>query len=420
MPGLIPTGTGGSILVTSKIETLIVEVARELFNDDESLKSGFTVKEWRALVRNAFGFALMKIDLDDPAEANAVIVLKLLKGKISEQSEQIHDREFAYGCSLFSNTDVQSFTIGPVFFEPRLSWLNRKGAEGNITKVARRRIEKVWSGKTTKKRKSSVDSWHEAGILEAVGSCPYVCSVRSSSRGMDAAEEKALTVARLALAAIALCWETPSKALAGFNLAYDRQVLYQKTLVFIPKKIPVAGSKLSHLPHGPHLKPGDWEKKVEKHKSYFSIVGEVLTYMLSSDGKVARPKLMNTLAQSLLWFHEGCRDGVTLMAIVKFSASMDSLACGRKASGILRVLEARVGMKSESPIRKNGPSVREAISQIYSDGRSRTIHGTNDKLGNDWTVTRGLAEQFARYCFLGCIDWMANNFTKDDPLELSK
>jgi hypothetical protein len=62
--------------------------------------------------------------------------------------------------------------------------------------------------------------------------------------------------------------------------------------------------------------------------------------------------------------------------------------------------------------------VKQVIDEIYSDGRSRTIHGTNEKLGYDWSVTRGLAEYFARYCLMSCMDWAGNNCAADDPLQL--
>ena len=229
-----------------------------------------------------------------------------------------------------------------------------------------------------------------------------------------------MTAARLALAAIALLWPTPSETLDGFNLSFDRNVHHQKTLTFVPGKIVLAGSKLSHMPHGPSLQPGEWEKVFMACSTHFAVASEILEYFLSPTGKVRRPNMMNTLAQSLLWFHEGCRESVTLMGIVKFSASMDALAVGKKAFGIRRVINARLKIKDEAPIRPEGPTMKQVIERIYSEGRSRTIHGTNDKLGYDWTVTRGLAEQFARLCLGACIEWAGNNPSSDDTAQLAQ
>ena len=175
----------------------------------------------------------------------------------------------------------------------------------------------------------------------------------------------------------------------------------------------------SHQRHGLQLSRSQWQTLFSKRRDHFDVVADVLDFVVSPTGNVARPKMMNTLAQALLWFHEGCRETVTLMAIVKFSASLDSLACGRKSSGIQRLIEERLGLKGDPRIRKDGPTMKAAVTDFYSEGHSRTIHGTNDKLAHDWTETRGLAEQFARYGLMACIDWVANNTSSDDPSCLS-
>ena len=155
-------------------------------------------------------------------------------------------------------------------------------------------------------------------------------------------------------------------------------------------------------------------------RARFAVIGEVLEYLLSPAGNVRRPAMMNTLAQALLWFHEACRESVTLMAIVNFAASMDALAHGKQESGIFRVLHARLGINKTATIYHDGPTVKSVIEQIYRSGRSRTIHGTNDKLGYDWSVTASHAQQFARLCLLTCIDWVARDAALDDPSQLTK
>ena len=107
-------------------------------------------------------------------------------------------------------------------------------------------------------------------------------------------------------------------------------------------------------------------------------------------------------------------------AIVKFSSSLDALGSGGKARGIREVITARVGIKEDQPLRVGGPTMRQAVEEIYSEGRSRTVHGTNMKLGHDWTSTRSLAEQLARLCLIMCIDWAAENPSSEDPSEMRK
>lgn len=420
LPRMIDAGNGGGLFVSGKLDQGIVAVADQLMNTDATLLPRYTRTEWRAEVRRAFGPALAAVDLDDDVAKNGEAVLGAIRANLGKHASGHGAREHAFGCTLLGNTDIQPFAIGPVRFEPRLVWLARKHQEGFISSVTRRRIEQNWSGKRVRRRKPSRDHMRESDILDAIGACAFVCSVMIDGLAAEAGREKALTAARLATAAIALFWQTPSKALAGLNLLFDRSARRQKTLTFVPGKIVLAGSNLSHMPHGPWLKTGEWEKTFAKNRDMFAVVSDILNYAVSPTGAVARPKMMNALVQSLLWFHEGCRETVTLMAIVKFSAALEALADGGKAGGIRRLVNARLGIQDSMTIRRDGPTLKQAVDEIYSDGRSRTVHGTNDKLGHDWTGTRSLAEQFARLCLLHCIDWVAENCSCDDPSQLSQ
>jgi len=343
LPGMIGVGNGRLILVSQKIDDTIKKVADQLRADDASLSSKVTDAEWRASVRQAFGPALTMIDLYDDPDENAKTVLNEIKTVLRKHVTGFGLREFAFGCTFFGNTAIKPFSFGPVRFESRLEWLARKSADGEVTATTRRRVEQAWSGKRLGKRKPSLETWCEKSILDAIHSCPFVCSVTTSGLAAEAGHEKALTAARLATAAIALLCQPPSRALEGMNLLFDRRGHHQHTLSLTPSGI-FLGYRLSHMPHGPWLKNGEWEAILEKHKDLFSVVGEILAYVIDPAGKAARPKMMNALAQALLWFHEACREIVTLMAIVKYSAALDALACGKGSSGIRRLINARLGI----------------------------------------------------------------------------
>lgn len=419
-PGQIAVGDDRFIATTQEMERLIELSSQELKRSDPVLSRIHTDKEWNWMVRGAFGPALMLIDLDDDRHENARTVITAVREAVSGPAKTYGPAEYSFGCTLFGNFEVAPFSIGPVQFEPRSAWLARKVSEGDVSKTTERRITRVWSGGKPRKRKTSVEFIRERDILDAVGGCPYMCSVRTEGFAFEAGRIKAQTAARLAMTGIALRWNVSSKALDGFRLLVDPSVRRQRSLVFKPKVKTLSGSNLVGLPHGPTISPEDWAKELAKYRDDFDVVGEAIAYYLSPDGKVARPTLMNTFAQALLWFHEGCRDEVALMAVVKFSACLDALASGGKSAGIRSLISARLGMQDNTPIRKDGPSMREAVDEIYSSGRSRTIHGTNDKIGNDWSSTRALAEQFARVCLVMCLDWAVSNPTSNDPLALKK
>jgi hypothetical protein len=417
LPRMIGAGDGRGIIISRKADTLIAAVSRQLKLDDPNLAQRVADEEWNATVRAAFGAPLAKIDLDDDVQSNARAVLDEVKTSINRDASFDDVREHAFGCTLFNpEMKIGSFSFGPVRFESRLEWLKRKKSESEVSPTTYRRIERLWrDGCRPSKRKSSFDAIRERSIVDTIGSAPYVCSVQTSGFASEAGFERALTAARLALSSIALLWEMPSRVLEGLNLTYDRSVVLQRRLSFVAGATVLSGGKLSHRPYGPHLKAEEWERLFTEAADHFRAIGEIFDYFLSPTGKAARPRLMSSLFQALLWFHEGCRETVTLMAIVKFSAAMDALGGGRKASGICQIMNARLGIKDNELLYPDGPTMRAAVDRIYSEGRSRTIHGTNDKVGHDWSSVRSLAERLAKMCLVACIDWTAKNLSSDDP-----
>lgn len=419
MPGWISTGDGRQIVLSPEMERLIAAIADEIRSQDKTLAQSHTDKEWKWQVRSSFGPALGDIALDDENASNARSVIASVKLQLAA-ARGTHDCEHAFGCTLFGTFDVAPFSIGPVTFEPRGAWLDRKLTEGDVSKVTARRVVSSWTGRKLAKRKQGIEAMRERDVLDATGACPYVCSVRTRGLAAEAGRLKAQTAAHMAMVGIALRWETPSSTLSGFRLLVDAGVRHQRSLVFIPGVRSLAGGHLVGMPHGQTISPADWLAELATHRGDFDVMGQAIEYYLSPDGASSRPRMMNVLAQALLWFHEACREEVDLMAVVKFTATLDALASGGKSGGIRRLVNARIGIQDNQQIRKDGPTLKAAVDEIYSDGRSRTIHGTNDKLGHDWSSTRRLAETFARLCLIMSADWMARNPTVDDPATLQR
>lgn len=86
-----------------------------------------------------------------------------------------------------------------------------------------------------------------------------------------------------------------------------------------------------------------------------------------------------------------------------------------KAGGIKRMITARLGVKPSDKLWEDGTTMEKGVKEIYSDGRSRTIHGTNDQLGHDWSSLRAGAEGLARLCLIVCMEWASHHAEQDDP-----
>jgi hypothetical protein len=297
----------------------------------------------------------------------------------------------------------------------RSSWLNHALAERRITRVTHRRLAARWSGEKLQRRQPSLESSNEDHIVDAIGTAHYICSVETDGLFGEFAKEKALLAARLTLLGVSLMWASPSRALKDINLVYDG-LPYRQTYAFFQDRPEIMyGSRWTNSLHGKSLFGDAWEPMIGERDNWWAILGETLEFLLSKDGKVPRPRLMNSFAHSLIWLHEACREPIPMIAVTKFMASLDALAGGSRSGGIIDLVCARIGRDRTSPIRLGGPTFAEAIQNLYNEGRSRLVHGSSNRLGYDWQHQRELAESLARICIILCFEWAEANPNCDDP-----
>lgn len=388
-------------------------------DNDKALANSYGNAELAKLLESALGLTLATMDIHANIQDNVDAIVNAFRDKIITQTENHKNKVFIFGCSLFPKL-ISGFSIGPVRIESRLEWLEHKKQAKEISAITHRRLKAKWEGKKIAKRRSGNDVSKEKAIIDAVGEAHYIVSVTIKNFPDETGQEKALQAARLALTTVALLWNSPSDTLDGLNLNVDRSFYHKKTLYLTDDNLWGYGSKISHDPHGPFVAPDVWEAELVKHKNLFSICGKVLDYMLTADGNCALPKTMNTLAQALTWLHAACREQNNLISIVKFAACLDALSCGGETSGIQKLITKQFGVPADKPVFKGGVPLAQTVNHIYGYGRSRTIHGNNEKFGHDWSTTRRQAEALARLCFIMCAETAAKNPTVDDPEQFSK
>jgi hypothetical protein len=415
--GWISAGDQKSLVINGKISRLIDYLSRGLHVADPSLAKSISMQDWSGVVRRVIGPLLGAIDLDDPLEANSETIIASLRYELDHTNWNFSRRTFLFGCSFIEHHEIPPFYVGPVTIWRRASWLNHAREEGRIAHATHRRLAAAWSGKKLRHRKTSLESSNENDILDAIGMAPYICSVETDGLFGEVAKEKALLAARLTLLGVGLMWATPSKALKELNLVYDGPPYRQTYAFFQDRPEILGGSRWAKSLHGVSLFGDQWEPLVSKREHWWAILGETLEFLLSKDGHVARPKLMNTFAHSLIWLNEACREPTPMIAVTKFMASLDALAGGRgtDSGGIIDLVCARIGQDRNSPIRPDGPTFASAIKNLYKEGRSRLIHGGSDRLGHDWQNEKELAESLARVCMILCLEWATTNPSCDDP-----
>ena len=409
-PIVLNGSDGKEICITPEINVLLASFSRTLMDEFfVPQKSEFTNSEWNHMVKGAFGDALVNRDENKRAEEAAAAILTVVQNTIHDRIRDIQEHEYVFGCHFCNIPDFEPLSIGPVCFEPRHAWLARVHGNSCISNLSQSRIQRAWKGRHLRKRKPSEDKFRESNILDAIGNGNFVCGVAVGRMGAEAGLQKAVIAARLATTAIALAWARPASTLEAMTLTFDPQPHRRVNLVLSQDGSFGRRSSWTYLSGGvTWLSADDWRRLRADFSTIFDCAGEAVRYVTHGHIAAARPNIMKVLHQALLWFHEGCREDVDPMAIVKFCSSMEALTGGRKNRGILELMKAHLRIQNEDKLRKD-------LEGLYRAGRSRTVHGTNDRLGHDWSDSRILAEQLARMCLISCLQWAAEHRQSDDP-----
>ena len=418
LPSWINAGEGKSLTINGVISGLIVDLSDQLYASKPELSNSISKKDWSSIVKRVIGPILGKVDLDVPFQTSASEVLSAVKDDLNRSDWNFSKRIFLFGCSFVNHHDIPPFTVGPVSIKRRHLWLEHGLEERRFSRVTYSRLAASWSGKTIRPRKPSLESHNEHAIIDAIGEAPFVCSIETDGLFGDFAKEKALLAARLTLLGVALMWASPRKALQEINLAYDGPPYRQAYAFYQVRPELLSGSRWTKSLHGLSLFGDEWEPIIAQRNDWWTTLAEAIKFLLGNPDHAQRPKLMTSFAHALIWFHEACREPMPMIALTKYISCLDALACGRKASGIIALVSARMEVEPEAPIRKDGPSFKAAINQLYSQGRSQLLHGSSDRLGRDWEDQRELAETLARFCLILCFEWAAQHAECDDPTQM--
>lgn len=416
-PPTLSLGDGRSLSVTDALLRLVSEYNLICWNNDPSLKLRFKIDELLRWVERSFGLALAEAELDQSDDIlHSVVsarVQELLQDAISQQNRSI---DLVVGCHLIEGGDIYPIIMGPVLFETREAWLNRILNMGNITTETAERLANHWQGEIPQGRNESIDWSAEGIILDAVAQCPVICTVYTDALAGKFVNEKGLLAARLAMTAVALIWARPSEGLQWMKLLCDR-VMPKRCIALFGDGSVGANYEMGEFPTGRYYQP-EMLQALRAYETVFSLIGEALfAYVQPTRGRV-RPATMNALFLSLWWFHEACREPQDQIATTKFAASMDALAAGKKAKGILALIQSVLGIGQNDALMKDGRKAGAVIQQIYDSGRSRLIHGSSDDFGQDWTQIRGTAEVIARLLMIECCRWLNQNPEIDDLSKL--
>jgi hypothetical protein len=414
-PRLLSGKNNAQILVNKRIELLIQDLGRKTYNDALKVNHIATLEEWQRAIRSFFGDELTgAIDLTNEQVAAKTIRKKLFSYR-KQKIEDAQQTEWAFPCTIFSEAKLDPFKIGPVRIETREDWLIRQIERGRISKVSKRRLERQWAnGNSNRPRKATDESLFEGEISRTVKDHKFMITVELENLLPEAALKRANMLANLTLAAIACLWTNPSKALRNMFIAVD----WTKTSI--------TGMLISEKRYFPFYEPirlpGNYIDQnlmygfIDDNKEYWEGVTNIFNFLAMSRPDNVKKELHDILSQALMFFQRGCAETSDLMAMINLANALDILSKGvlvkeqaddnkskGRVRGIVIMIQGLLGYKQDSNITRDGRTVYEIIDEIYSDARSRTVHGTSERYHLDWQELREIATYITHRCLTQAI-----------------
>lgn len=179
LPGMLARGDGHGTIISPKIDANILKIRNFYSNQNKNLKTTYKDEELHKLFERALGLSIATIDLNINDDENVNKIKLDLKTYLDSQLKSYGVREHAFGCTLFMDKgQTAPFSIGPVLFESREVWLDRKKKEGHISSNVYEHIKDKWTDSKFEKIKiENNETLISQSICESIGSASYVCSV---------------------------------------------------------------------------------------------------------------------------------------------------------------------------------------------------------------------------------------------------
>lgn len=416
LPSFFTTADKLTVYPDEVLSRSMSEVSNALWDESHENSVLHTREEWWRFVQSGFAAVLRKEHLEWDREFAVAALVSGLREHMTQVAHSHPEREFAFGCSLLDEPGKTLPHFAHALLETREAWLTRKLGDGAISSVTARRIQAAWAGGSVARRRPSLDAANERSVLRGIDKAKFVCTVRTRRFAAKAAEQRAVMAARLALLALSLIWARPVRALQGLNLAFDGLRRSRQVLAFSQGHVLETWSEEKD-PHAPWAPAEAWEAAVAEYKETFEAANEAIGFVLLPPGEAQRPNLMLALSQAMLWFHKACREPLDLMAIVNCATALDALAMGKRATGIERLLCARLRLGVHD-VCIGMLTVKQVVHEIYNLTRNQASHGREPPFGRDWSRLRAVSEALTRRVILECLEWSADHPTSDDPHRL--
>jgi hypothetical protein len=412
-PPTIPHSGGRFVFITTDGYSALRKLARTWHSNDPQRSKLLSRKAAEELTVRVFG-ELLGNPPSVPAIGDAKSeLLRLLDERLQGRLRQEH---FYFPARVFDQPEVQTFSIGPVTFYRRADWLEAVDEIAGSRAVWKSRVLDRWSNRTARFRRFAVslrDSFarrillrwpqnllahklHWLGttdryveeLVKAVGPCEWIIDVEIEGREQSRSSECASIAALVALESLGL----PMPVQTARNLrgpGDEREPQFQRDL----HQIDGHQLSMSTAIDWPRIggPPGAQAGLLTDSAVLLNAVSCAIIAFVSVADTGNAPLLLQRWVEAMYWFGQARRKRNEFIALVKYGVSLDVLAKGGKAKGILELARALFGKLDGDVFASDGQTLKQVVETVYNDGRSKIAHGGALALLRELPIEPGLA-----------------------------
>lgn len=391
IPGMLRAPDGnGSIAVTPTGYQALSDWCYLVWCSETAMAEAITLEEWTRYVFDSFlrvcisaSASASETDECEGAIHSAVREI-LVAGAIDALSIQ---RFFIYPLVYAREPLTERMELGPLVFVPPTDVLAEiESAYQNISE------ESVYA--TRNETLAAIEKYANR----------VTCFVKVVVVGLGSAraDQWACAVARLGLVAILMPYGAPSVA----NVKFADEVLGKQGVHFRYRAdVPCAPGLSWDMPH---LKAADVINDQTPEYVFFKegLARLLSTYISTSKARADTwrcYRLGEMWLSAVHWFHRGVTAELDSEAVIALGTCLNvlvnGLGRGKMIAAIARILKTgddAIVLQRPEPV-----TLRELIKELYSQGRSRVIHGTRDAIKDDYSLLRKRGESLAGSALLG-------------------
>lgn len=405
-PHFVNARNGHERWFTKKATAALFVIAEIVYENDSAISRVIELKNFNDLIRRCAAdlHAEGILNVSGPGEIAGPRKKLLDYVKESLSQTQMEFTHFFPAWTLGMETE-RPFALGPVTVMTREQWID-------TVEVSRETIDRYlsmpeenakWKDILKQTLKDSKDDTNIKGlalpIYSAIRDCPSIIKVTVKGYELELSRRVAEIVCKSALDAVSL--------LFGGKDFFHQQALRDERLQPIESSSMLETDGWLWLPgyslgprfhHLDHLRVCDYLADKAAHLNAF---GRILSAIVDPASS-RHPNLSKRWLTALDWLAEGTRERNDAVALAKIASSLDVLSCGGKFGGILGMLVQLTGISEESIVVKGRSprTLREVVKDIYDNGRSQILHGTQVDRLKSFEAWRNYAAFLARLALI--------------------